>query len=203
MNVELDEATHRYHAETGREIPGVGQVLEGAGVFFRGIHDPVLADFGRAVHKATENHDLGLFFNWPDFTPEDGLIADDLAGYKLFLEQAMPEVVEVEPIVYHEELNYAGRLDRIIRRRLDGKLVVLDIKSGSPQDYYMIKQAAYAMAYERQNGFKPFEVTTSLLYIRPKGYSLVVPKSFAEEATRRNQWLDALGKYPGRTGELP
>jgi len=201
MNISLDEATHRYHTETGREIPGVGQVLEMSGISFQGILDPVLADFGRAVHRVTELQDLGLFDGWCN--PADGLIEDYLAGYKLFLEQARPEILEIEPIVYHEALDYVGRPDRIVRRNLDGKLVDLDIKTGSPQDYYMIKGAAYAMAYERQHGLDAFDVTTALLYLRPKAYSLVVPKGFAEEANHRNQWLDALGKYPGRTGELP
>jgi len=203
MKIELDEDTHRYHTETGREIPGVGQVLEAAGISFRGIDDPVLTDFGRAIHRATELHDLGLFDNWPGYYPEVGLIEDRLIGYRLFLEQAMPEILEIEPIVYHEGMDYVGKPDRIIRRKTDGKIVALDIKTGSPQDYYMIKGAAYAMAYEWQHEIRSFEVTTALLYLCPKAYSLVVPKGFAEEANHRNQWLDALAKYPGRTGELP
>ncbi len=203
MNIELDEDTHRYHCEIGREIPGVGQVLEAAGISFRGIIDPVLADFGRAVHRATELHDLGLFDNWPGYKQEDGLIEERLEGYRLFLGQARPEIVEIEPFVYHDELDYAGRPDRIVRRSIDGKLVDLDIKSGSPQDYYMVKGAAYAMAYERQHGLRPFDVTMAMLYLRPKAYSLVVPKGLVEEITYRNQWIDALGRYPGRTGRLP
>lgn len=204
MNIELDEDTHRYHTETGREIPGVGQVLEKAGISFRGILDPVLADFGRTVHRVTELHDLRLFNGWlKSYASEDGLVDDYLAGYRLFLEQARPEILEIEPIVYHEGMDYVGKPDRIIRRNQDGKIVALDIKTGSPQDYYMIKGAAYAMAYEWQHEIRSFQVTTALLYIRPKAYSLVVPKSFADEASHRNQWLDALGRYPGRTGELP
>jgi len=81
---------------------------------------------GTAAHRITERVDLGL--DWID-TPQARAIrqqwtaALDHAGLDI-----VPELVE-RIVVYPDEL-VAGRFDRIARRRSDGRLVVVDVKTG-------------------------------------------------------------------------
>lgn len=81
---------------------------------------------GTAAHRITERVDLGL--DWID-TPEARAIraqwtaALDHAGLDI-----IPELVE-RIVVYPDQL-VAGRFDRIARRRSDGRLVVVDVKTG-------------------------------------------------------------------------
>lgn len=101
---------------------------------------------GTAAHRVTERIDLGL--DWID-TPEARLVrqqwtaALDHAGLDI-----VPELVE-RIVVYPDEL-VAGRFDRIARRRSDGALVVVDIKTGENAIRYphstAVQLALYANA---------------------------------------------------------
>lgn len=85
------------------------------------------AERGTAIHRVLERHDLGQELI---DTPENRAMR---VAYDKALKAAGLEVVEeyVERIVVHEKHLIAGRFDRYLRRRRDGKLVVGDVKSGS------------------------------------------------------------------------
>lgn len=101
---------------------------------------------GTAAHRITERVDLNL--DWID-TPESRAIrqqwtdALDRAGLDI-----VPELVE-RIVVYPDQL-VAGRFDRIARRRSDGALVVVDVKTGENAVKYphstCIQLALYANA---------------------------------------------------------
>lgn len=101
---------------------------------------------GTATHRITERVDLDLA--WID-TPEARLIVEqwtaalDTAGLDI-----VPELVE-RIVVYPDQL-VAGRFDRVARRRSDGRLVVVDVKTGENAVKYphstAIQLALYANA---------------------------------------------------------
>ncbi len=184
MVVTLDDANHRYHDETGREVPGVGQIIREHG--FQMPMNEAAMDFGRIVHKATEFYDRGLFDAWPG----GGEVDEYLAGYRLFLEQARPTILEIERVVYHSLLDYAGIPDRVVTFPGRAARYVLDLKTGSKTEMYWIKAAAYAMALEHESildaSHPPYRL--ALLYLRPRNYSLDICQPF-EEAAYRERWL--------------
>lgn len=189
MNIHLDEESHRYLTDQGRMIPGVGEIVKACGGMSDFGFDEVSAAFGKAVHRATELYDQGVVEEWPD----GGLIEEYLQGYRLFHEQARPEILGIEQIIYHPHLDYTGRVDR--RMRLNGRAMIMDIKTGGRQEYYWIKGAAYAIAYEREQGLPMLSVGQAILYLRPKAYTFNVCKTIMEESTYRKRWLAMVRKY--------
>jgi len=147
------------------------------------------ADFGRAVHRATEFYDLGMSETWI----YGDLINEYLQGYRLFIEQANPVILGSEQIVHHPDLDYAGRMDRPIR--LNDRVMIMDIKTGGRQEYYWLKGAAYAIAYEREQELPELSVGQAILYLRPKAYTLETPKNIMEESAYRKRWLAMVKRY--------
>ncbi len=76
---------------------------------------------GTDLHKAAEARALG---QKPDIAPENAPL---LEQYDNFLAAFQPEFVMAEAPVYNPQAGYAGTLDAIVR--IDGKLVVCDIKT--------------------------------------------------------------------------
>jgi len=71
-----------------------------------------------------------------------------------------PKIIAAEFPVFSPKGRYAGRLDRIYR--IDGKVVLLDIKSGSGlHDHFPLQFAAYAQAVEEMTDLK-IELTAVL-----------------------------------------
>ena len=92
---------------------------------------------GTAVHRITERVDLGLeFVDTPlhQAIRTAWLDALDRAGLDI-----IPELTE-RVVVYPDEL-VAGRCDRIARRRTDGALVIVDVKTGENAFKYPHKTA--------------------------------------------------------------
>lgn len=101
---------------------------------------------GTAMHRATERADLN------EAVLATPLIAATIDAWRTALDDAgldvLPEYVEC--IVVYPDAKVAGRLDRIVRRRSDGRLFVLDLKSGAGAVKYphsiAIQLALYAHA---------------------------------------------------------
>jgi hypothetical protein len=69
-------------------------------------------------------------------------------GYLDFKNLMGLEVTEIEKVVYSEEWDYAGTLDRVADSR--GRFpegMVIDLKSGSKSKGHILQVAAYALAY--------------------------------------------------------
>jgi hypothetical protein len=86
-------------------------------------------DRGSEIHRITEQHDKGRL---PVLTPDMQAI---IATWEQVLEQHGIEVLtdHVERIVVHPEFKVCGTFDRIAR--YNGRLVVLDLKTGRPTRY--------------------------------------------------------------------
>ena len=137
MQVERDD-NHRYTID-GVRVPSVTQVIKAAGYMGNTAHYTDEArDRGTYVHKVTELHDLGTLvvakveewalpylFAWRKFRADAGFV---------------PE--EIELIVGHPTLLYAGTLDRL--GDYGGCNMLVDIKTGSPEPWHAIQARAYA-----------------------------------------------------------
>jgi hypothetical protein len=84
------------------------------------------SDRGRNAHKIIERHNRGLA------VVETPLSLSILAGFEEVLEAAGLEIVPeyIERFVVYPKERIAGRFDQIVRRKSDGRLVMLDYKSG-------------------------------------------------------------------------
>jgi len=75
-----------------------------------------------------------------------------LETFNKFLEDYKAEVITSEMVVRSKVWNYAGTLDLILK--IDGKLVLYDIKSGVPTKSSALQTIAYKIAYEENTGNK-------------------------------------------------
>ena len=117
---------HKYTID-GEELPSVSELTR---FISREIYGDVgqfnldrAADRGTAVHKATELLDK---YGTAEIDED---IAPYLQAYIAFRKEHMCEWQKIEYATHHPENLYAGTLDRV--GTVDGKLVVLDIKTSS------------------------------------------------------------------------
>lgn len=136
VDTSLSERALAHHDDK-REL---GYVAEDA---MRAAKAHEAADRGTAVHRVLERHDLGE--NIID-TPQSRALR---AAYDKALDAAGLVVVPeyVERIVVYPEHKIAGRFDRLMRRRRDGKLVIADVKTGSGAVKYPHKTAVQLALY--------------------------------------------------------
>ena len=95
---------------------------------------------GTAFHELTEMIDNG---QEPEFIPEQ---------FKPWIEkyrEAMAdwEVLDCEPFVVCDELQSAGSLDRLMRHRKSGQVLVGDVKTGKSDPQYPLKVSVQVAAY--------------------------------------------------------
>lgn len=148
--LEFDEATHTYRLN-GEVIPSVTTVMEPLKrVQYEGIDDRTLsraATKGTSVHNAIEN--------WILFGIED--VPEEHKGYfdafRLWWEDAKPEVIGTEVRVYHKLLRYAGTGDLLAR--VGGMIDLIDYKTTYAVNEMLCKVQleAYSQAFA-SHGFK-------------------------------------------------
>lgn len=127
--LSFDEGTHTYRLD-GVVIPGVTSILKPL-YDFNGVPREVLeakAALGTSVHRACELLDKDDL----DEESEEGRaglapIAGYLAGYKKFLADKRPVVLENETRLHHPMHRYAGTIDR--RYVIDSDVWDVDLKS--------------------------------------------------------------------------
>lgn len=145
-DIFFDEAEHIYLVD-GQEVPSVTEILKPLHRSYSSINPSVLEyarNRGSAVHEALEMYDLGGDF---EVTPET---APYIKAYIEWAQIYKPKWVGVEQIVYNEDYNYIGTLDRI--GTLNGtEFAVVDIKTSQPTKETLVSVCcqtyAYAMAY--------------------------------------------------------
>jgi hypothetical protein len=96
------------------------------------------ADKGTAIHEQAENFALGKAV---DLTPE---IEGYVQAFDNFCYDFQPEFLYTEALVISRTYEYAGTLDAIVK--IDGKVYVLDIKTGN---YIWPEVALQLAAYSR------------------------------------------------------
>lgn len=145
----FDEVSHCYTL-AGAVLPSVTQVLRPL-YDFRGIDPDVLhakAAIGTAVHRACELLDRDDL----DDESDEGLaalapIAGYLAGYRKFLSDMKPVVLENETRLFHPAHMYAGTIDR--RYEMEGYLWDVDLKSTVAMSPIVgIQTAAYSEMFK-------------------------------------------------------
>ena len=95
-------------------------------------------DIGSAVHGKIEDLLSGKVWTR---TPETGLYLD---GFSLFMAERHPEFLETEQMVFSLRHGYGGRFDFIAR--IDGRIALVDVKTGSLKASHRLQLAAYAAA---------------------------------------------------------
>lgn len=107
------------------------------------------AESGTKIHIATEMYELGHTVDLEDWTEKE---YRKMLGFIQFIEDVNPELVTLPEItLVNENLPFAGTIDRVYR--IDGKIVILDIKTGkeyNPQ--HMIQLEMYAQLFESEFG---------------------------------------------------
>lgn len=172
---EAETHTYRLHdaatpAAWGQLVPSVTQVLHLVGLVDDRWYREEHRTRGRYVHKmiAYEERE-GL-----DEASVDERLAGYLAGYRKFLADAQPgPCVLLETPLADPIRGYAGTPDQI--RLLNGRLALIDHKTGSADSWHPLQSAAYVALYRLHTGDdKPVDRHT--LYLKPNGtYRLSEP----------------------------
>jgi len=132
--LELDESTHIYRLD-GRRIIGTTEALKI--LDDRWKVDPWYLERGRFIHKATELYDTDEL----DESTVDDRIRPYLDAYMRFRRDTdfVPTFIERE--LYHPKFFYGMKIDRI--GWLNGRWVMMDLKSGAPARVDKLQSAAY------------------------------------------------------------
>jgi len=135
----FNEPTHTYQWD-GKHVPSVTQAIFNAGLVDDRWFDDYSRDRGTAVHRATELFDLGTL----DESTLDPVLVPYLSAYKLFLLETGAEWDAIEERVFNKVYRYSGTLDR--RGTINGRNVIVDLKTGQPNKTTALQIAAYAAA---------------------------------------------------------
>jgi len=100
-------------------------------------------DLGTALHADIHSFDDGAL-NWATV---DDRVLPYLEAWMVYRENSGLKPLARERLVFHPALNYAGTLDGIFERP-DGTKVLLDVKTGDPEDAAAhLQTAGYQLAY--------------------------------------------------------
>lgn len=138
--LEFDPATHEYRV-AGRLLPSVTQILKSAGLIPESGWSSVRAmSRGTLVHTACHYDDEGDL--------DEATLTESLRGYveawrKFKREVKLLEIVAIEERVWHPTYLFAGTLDR--RVRINGRLGIIDIKTGQRQPWHSLQLGGYSL----------------------------------------------------------
>lgn len=178
--IRLDKETHEYTTEGGITVPSVTQIIDRSGLMNKAWYTPEAQARGTLVHEITALLDQGIEV----YCKSDDDYAGYIDAYLKFQREADFLVIEVEKRVYHPELMYAGTIDRIVE--LNGRMAVLDIKTGVQENWHAVQLAGYSKALE-----EPLPLYS--LYLRANGtYSLIKHRNVRE---LYNRWISVLNTY--------
>lgn len=158
------EDTHEYVVD-GQEVPSVTTILQPLSNRGYSAINPSVLEYARnrgtAVHEALELIDLDAD---PDISPE---IVPYLNAYEEWKSIYRPTFTDIEQIVYEDELEYIGTLDRA--GYLNGnEFAIIDIKTSNPTKEALVsvclQTAAYAIAYPTKT-----EISRYALFLKPDG----------------------------------
>jgi hypothetical protein len=151
MQISLSE-DHVYTVD-GKHPPGVTTII--GDVYGRYPYPEGAAERGHHVHLATQLYDEEDL----DEATLDPVVAGYLEGWKLFRNEMGFTPTQVEMFVYNETYGYCGTLDRL--GTMNGKLYLLDIKSGVKEWWHPLQSAAYALCLPPDTIYKRASVYLS------------------------------------------
>lgn len=160
----IDRKKHTYMFNS-KTIPSVTQILNSEGLIEKHMDNKALAWYmlkGKYLHQTIEMYLQGNL-------DEDNLDPRlDIAGFKKFLTESDLNISGYETPYYHPQYLYAGTPD--LWGVLDGKMTVIDIKSGSPAKWHALQLAAYV---ELMRGYGINIQTRANLYLNGEKYKFV------------------------------
>jgi len=140
----FNPAAHEYTEDDGTPIPSVTQIIKAAGKIDDRFYNADARDRGSAVHQFCERYADGFRIDNRD---------NPLAAYEYvnsfaaWMSDYHVFTLSTECQVYHK-INgkaYAGTYD--ILADVNGKTVLIDIKTGGRMKWHAVQLAAYAMAH--------------------------------------------------------
>ncbi|RJO61083.1 MAG: hypothetical protein C4542_07295 [Dehalococcoidia bacterium] len=187
----FDEASHTYWLGDDK-LPGVTSILKAAGLLEFPHSNGSAMLKGTYIHRATELYDRDDL----DADSLDAEIKPYLEGWMKFRKDSgfVPELIEAP--MFHPHLFYAGTIDRY--GVLNGKKVLLDIKSGSPHPAYKVQVAGGYEGLLIGNGHH-IDKFYSLYLKNTGGYSL---QEITDAALCRKTFLCALTLYRWKESHL-
>lgn len=177
----FDPGLHEYREDDGTPIRSVTQIIKEAGVIDDRFYTAEARDKGTAAHKLCERYAEG------ERLDKRG---QPLRGYPYvnafaqWVDDYSPWAVATECRVYHR-INgkaYAGTFDLLAE--IEGKRVLVDLKTGSKAKWHEVQLAAYAMASiigPEYNYINPDKL--AVLYLQADGkykYDLIPGARFVE-----------------------
>lgn len=164
--IELEKTSHEYKVD-GIIRPGVTTILEERGISdISSIPHAVLLkaqDRGTAVHTLCEMVNKGVD---PYEHPQCLHYQSYLKAYLQFMEQFGSKIVASELMLYSPKYGFCGTIDLVMR--INGKLCVIDIKSGLEYASYKIQTAAYKQLWN--DNFPDTKIKDRYaLYLRKSG----------------------------------
>lgn len=186
--ISFDEASHTYRVG-GLVKPSVTQVLDFMGRVSPFCKSNKAASFGTEIHSLLEHLDRGGLIE--DDLPDDHL--ECLAQYKLYLRDIDPTFTDIEAVMYDEEFQVCGTVDRAGAN----PDFIMDIKTGSSiPESARLQTAAYArmrfpLTYELARRYC-VQVNPKLKTYKIKTYQ--DPKDFIEWENICRQYWNEMGK---------
>lgn len=148
-NISFNEEKHEYTVG-GILTPSVSQILKANGLMDNFRHNEISLANGTAIHKALELHDKGTL----DYTKLDPRLQKCIDLWQDFKSNLGIKIIGIEKRV-NLGVMYAGTIDRVGQFK-SGKKIIIDFKSGNPQDWAALQTAGYAIA-EDNIDYKNYE----------------------------------------------
>lgn len=204
----FDASSHSYYLVRGGKefrVPSVSEILSAVGFVNKKYFKPEDSERGILIHRIARwiekyediRENLEYYLEGIQKENQEWIASGDLYGWanswKRFLKESGWESETIERVRIHSTELFAGRVDRTgyIRNPKIAKkhyietddLVVLDLKTGSYQDWHMLQLEAYRIMVREEN---PGRVVKKMaVYLRPNGrYTL---KNFPGEIG--NTWM--------------
>ena len=148
---------------------------------------------GQTYYRPAEADALGMIDRllWREALDEKKLESPELAGYleawEAFIDDTgfAPELIEAIVGVETGPRPYAGTIDRL--GILNGRRIIIDIKSGGPAPWHVVQQEAYSIA----EGGAP---DTACLYLKETGRYSLKTYNIGDRLSARARWENALAR---------
>lgn len=162
----FDAASHTYY-EDGQVRPHITGLLERGGWVDPRWYTEESSERGRAVHKLTEEYDLGALNLVECRSGYKGY----LAGHAGAMETLRPTWLAIEVAQIHRDLGFGGRPDR--EAELWGAVSILEGKSGSKAKGHGVQTALQAILVAPKYHLQPEAIPRYIVYWRPTGLAQV------------------------------
>ena len=153
---------HKYQADDGTELDSVTGIIKGGLGLYQHKRISAKAEFGTDVHQTLQ------YYNEHDLN--ESTLAEPLKPYleqyKDACKEHKIEHLQSETMRYEPDLLFAGTIDMICK--VDGKMSLIDFKTGKIEPWHGLQLGAYSKLMER-------EITIEkayCLYLQADGFQL-------------------------------